>query len=403
MKMVLFSMAAAIVLTFGLILPHDMMAVSLASVIFGAIGIGLLAIGAKNRPAWALSIWGGVFVPASGVWVIPSFETRIEIFWVMLGLAACGALVYGGTAAVLSIVLRGPLSWLRFIVVPLAVPLAEYLAMQSGLVMAPVGLLAVVGGWAWGVDAMGAIAAGGVLLLLATAFASTSHQGARTAMLVVVMLVTFAPAPSRPVYTGPQITAIAHNPDPVGKWTEQGAQDGLDRLLAQSEAARGLGLIVWPENAVSGTFSVEEAVAQMGDVPTPLLFGMTRYAAAGSPALRNSAILLDEDGVQISDKEILAPGLETGLRFDSRSYLQRGERRLLILNGSTLILPLICYEIAFPIAASDFSDRPDVIINIAAQTGFITWMAEAIAQRHARARELEAGIRVVRVSDVDRN
>ena len=61
MKMVLSSTAAAVILTFGLVLPHDMMAVSLASVI---IGLGLLAIGAKGRPAGALSIWGVVFVPS---------------------------------------------------------------------------------------------------------------------------------------------------------------------------------------------------------------------------------------------------------------------------------------------------------------------------------------------------
>ena len=400
MKLSLSCMAAAALIAFGLSLAHGSIVLSLVSVICGAVGLGILAMAARRRPVWALFLWGSTFLPLSGAWIAPAFDTPLETFGVLLGLAVCGGVFYGGAAAVLSLIFRGSLRQLRFLVVPLAVPLAEYLAIQSGLVMAPVGLLAVVGGWAWSVALLGAIASGGVLVCLAAIFAETCNHRLRVLMIVAAVLVTFVPAPSQPTYAGPPVYAVAHNPDPFDKWTEDGARNGLDILIERSEAAPSQGLIVWPENAVSGTFSVEEALDLLVDVPKPILFGMTRFANAGSPTLRNSAILIDDSGVQISDKVQLAPLMETGMPFGPRSDLQSGERSLMMLNGSTSILPLICYEIAFPIAISDFEARPDIIISIAAQTGFIVWLAEAIADRHVRARELETGIRVVRVSDV---
>lgn len=85
--------------------------------------------------------------------------------------------------------------------------------------------------------------------------------------------------------------------------------------------------------------------------------------------------------------------------FFSETDLITGTRRILTLANGTRILPLLCYEAAFPVPDKDLDGKPDIVIVLAAETGFWQRMTGAIAARHALARELETGIRVLRVSD----
>ena len=161
----------------------------------------------------------------------------------------------------------------------------------------------------------------------------------------------------------------------------------------------GAGLTVWPENAVTNTFDLDEAMASLDPDLFPLLFGMTRFEQVGSPELRNSAVLVTAEGVQVSDKVRLVPVIESGVPFLDRSDLHTGPRKILFLDDGTKVLPLICYEAAFVLTGFDLASHPDVIIILAAESGFAEGLAASIMRRHARARELETGIRVDRVSD----
>ena len=174
----------------------------------------------------------------------------------------------------------------------------------------------------------------------------------------------------------------------------------LDTLTTLSIDTAGAGLTAWPENAITSTFDLDEAVAPLDHDLFPLLFVMTRFAQSGPPELRNSAVLVTTEGVQVSDKELLVPMIETGMPFLDKSDLGVGSRKMLLLNDGTKILPLICYEAAFLITASELTIHPDVIIILAAEAGFAEGLATSIMRRHARARELETGIRVDRVSDI---
>ena len=109
--------------------------------------------------------------------------------------------------------------------------------------------------------------------------------------------------------------------------------------------------------------------------------------------------------------EILAALQSTAQRYGTHAALRHaglsvsdwqtlsGPRKILFLDDGTKILPLICYEAAFMLIGSDLASYPDVIIILAAESGFAEGLAASIMRRHARARELETGIRVDRVSD----
>ena len=106
------------------------------------------------------------------------------------------------------------------------------------------------------------------------------------------------------------------------------------------------------------------------------------------------------EGVQVSDKERLVPVIETGMPFLDYSDLGVGQRKVFLLDDGTKVLPLICYEAAFMVTGSDLAGHSDVIIILAAEAGFAEGLAASIMRRHARARDLETGIRVDRVSDI---
>ena len=362
----------------------------------GIASLCLLAILITKRPVLALAVWGVVYVTVSGLWVFPAFEGPIECILGGLGLGIAGFVFYGGS---------GLISWLALrrapvLILPVSLLLAEVTAASLGLVMAPIGLFAVD-------SALGAI------LALVTVYGATAFFGLVAAILphftqrsfpimfASMMIVGLAPPLARPEYAGPPIFGISHRPDSVLKWSSSAyASEMLYTLTELSAGTAGAGLTVWPENSITNTFDLDEAVASLDPDLLPLLFGMTRYARPSSPELRNSAVLVTAEGVQVSDKELLVPVIETGMPFLDHSDLDVGIRDMLILDDGTKILPLICYETAFMLTGSDLAGHPDVIIILAAEAGFAEGLAASIMRRHARARELETGIRVDRVSDI---
>lgn len=347
------------------------------------------------NPATVLAVWGAVYVPATAVWTLPALNGPFEMAGAVIGYALCGAVFYGGAGFLCSRVLRAYPS----LVLGVSLGVAEAVAAMLGLTMAPIGLFAVNGLLGYLVAWFSAIGASMVIGLVASMIA----RHVRFAFLGVVSVSFFLgqiPGPPPPEYNGPPIQGVAHNPDPKLKWASPAQADqDLRRLQEMSDPLAGEGLIVWPEGAVTGTFDLGEVISKLVPSHLPLLFGMTRFSKDGSPELRNSAVLVTENGVQVSDKERLVPFYEGAVPFLYDSDLEPGSRRILILPDGTRILPLICYEVFLPRPWFLHGTEADLIITLSAEAGLWTRIGSSIALRHGRARELETRLRVVRVSD----
>ena len=363
----------------------------------GISSLCLLAVLITKRPVLALAVWGAVYVPVSGLWVFPAFEGSVEYILSGIGLSIAGFLFFGCAGLVSWFALRRA----PVLVLPAALLMAEVTAAHLGLVMAPIGLFAV-------------DSALGAMLSLISVYGASAFFGLAASILPrliarpfpvmfgSMMIIGLLPAPSRPEYNGPPIFGISHRPDSILKWSSPAyAFEMLDTLTVLSADTADAGLTVWPENAITSTFNLDAAIASLDPGLLPLLFGMTRFEHTGSPELRNSAVLVTAGGVQVSDKERLVPVIETGVPFFDYSDLGVGTRDMLLLDDGTKILPLICYEAAFMLTGSDLANHPDVIIILAAESGFVEGLAASIMRRHAKARELETGIRVERVSDTE--
>lgn len=361
-------------------------------------GIASLCILAKlveKRPIVSMTIWGAVYVPLSALWVFPAFDGAQEYLLGGLGLMTAGGVFYGGASLIGWVLFRR----IPILILPIALAAAELTASSLGLVLAPIGLFAVDNALGF-LLAIGTVYGASAFLGFGAALIARYSQHSFALTFGMVFLIGMVPGPSRPAYDGPEIFGISHSPDSSLKWSSKAyAAETLERLKALSAEGAGRGLTVWPENAVTGTFNLEDAVAGLDPAQFPILFGMTRFVQSGSPELRNSVVLVTSAGVQVSDKEILVPLIEAGNPFIGHSDLGEGTRHVLTLDDGTTILPLICYEAAFLLDFGKASTKPDVIIVIAAESGFKRDWATSIMLRHARARELEVGVRTVRVSD----
>ena len=362
----------------------------------GIASLFLLARLMKRSPVRALAVWGAVYVPVTAVWTLPALDGPVEMAATTLGYALCGAVFYGGAAFLNARVLRA----FPTLVLGASLGGAEAVSAAIGLVMAPVGLFAVDGSLGYLVAWFSAIGASAMIGLAASLAERQTRFGLPTTVLVSFAL-CFLLGPPRPEYDGPPIYGIAHKPDPHLKWSSPTqAAENLERLQKMSDLVAGDGLIVWPEGAVTGTFDLGEAVSKLDPSHLPLLFGMTRYNRKGSPELRNSAVLVTRDGVQVSDKERLVPFYEGGVPFLYDSGLESGTRSTFVFPDGTKILPLICFEVFMPRAWFLGGSKADLILVLSAEAGFLQGFVSSIVDRHVRARELETGLRVVRVSDL---
>jgi apolipoprotein N-acyltransferase len=367
-------------------------------------------VAASFAPARVMTLWGAIYVPLSGLWLAPALDAGLELVGGFVLLAVIGAVLYGATTVVVltlwqNIRLRWSLRPLfvsggRAVAMGLSVALAESMAAAAGFVLAPLGLLAVYGGYGWLVAGFGVFATSGILAGLAAGvvFSFPRRPAIAAGVSAVILTAVLLPAPPRPASAGITMAVVSHNPDPVDKWTPDGSQRIYDTLVAAS-AGLDDDLVIWPENAMTASFDLDLIAENppLGDQAH--LFGMTRFVAPNGPTLVNSAVLFEAGRMQASDKIHLAPVIERSMPLFAPTNLIPGTRRILTLANGTRILTLLCYEAAFPVPDVDLNGDPDIIIVLAAETGLWHRMTGAIAARHARARELETRIRVLRVSD----
>lgn len=361
----------------------------------GIAAIILLSRLAVTHPAKVLAVWGAIYVPVTAVWTLQTLDGPVEMAGAVIGYASCGAIFYGGSGLLCARLLRS----YPALVVGLSFGVAETVSAALGLVMAPVGLFAVNGSLGFLVAWFSVVGASAIIGIATSVIAQHVRFAFPCAALASALLIQI-PEPPRPDYDGPPIHGIAHNPDPKLKWSSLAhAAENFERLQELSDSVARVGLIVWPEGAVTGTFNLGEAVFRLDPDHLPLLFGMTRYANGGSPELRNSVVLVTQDGVQVSDKQRLVPFYEGAVPFLYETDLVSGTRRVLTLTDGTKILPLICFEAFLPRPWFLNRTNVDLIVVLSAETGFAERFGPSIMKRQVEARELETGVRVLWVSD----
>jgi apolipoprotein N-acyltransferase len=347
----------------------------------------------STKPERLLSGWAFGYMLVSASWLFPalSFQEAVIGFGIVGILAGT---VYGLPGFLLRSSATAHL-W------PIVTALAELCAANAGYSMAPIGLWGVESGIGYIIQ-MGSIYYATTVICFAALFL-TKHVPQKPKLispLLVSIGALFLVEPTAAQKTI-NVVGISTNPDAVEKWTLDGSQKYLASLETASKLHQSADLIVWPENAITTTFHLDEALKSLKPMKTPLIFGMTRYHTAGEPSLLNSAVLWQNDTVQTSDKILLVPIHESGLLGLLPNQVEQGVRNILTLQTGQRLLPLICYEVAFPIPKKDLSGV-DVIIVISAETGFQQKFASNIMSLHAKARSLESGIPVIRISDSGR-
>lgn len=234
-----------------------------------------------------------------------------------------------------------------------------------------------------------------VMITIAAGLSRATHAATACACAATFALTNTEVAPT----TKPQFNyqSIAHSPDAAGKWITANAIKNLETLTMASLATNHLGLTIWPENAITHTFSMEQAVRDIDEALFPILFGMTASEPNGEGGYKNIAVLVNSiDDIQVSEKVRLAPISETGIWGGKATDLSAGQRSFLELDDGHKLLTIICYEAVFPLK---LAGNEDAIVILAAETGFRSSFATSVMNRHATARSLETGLPVIRVTD----
>ena len=358
----------------------------LLTVLLFIVGLRVLT----NLPFYGLLAFGALYMVGSSVWFFPGTEGLGQLFGAVLGTLFIGVVFHG----LPHILLKHRLGWLEW---PFAITAAEYLASQIGLVGVPLGLVGLH-------SPFGYLASFGSLMITSVALCFAIAVAVRISWTLGPICLAIIPAylvvglpyeqPALPL----DVAAIQHNPPSVEKWHPETAPRILADLIARTEEAGSVDLVVWPENAVTTTFDLQDALSQVRDLDVPLLFGMTRYRDEARHDFVNSAILRVGGNVQLSNKQALVPVIESGLPPMIDPVIHPADRHIFELPNGMRFLTLLCYEVSFPIPKKD-REGVSFIVVISAETGLFTQMTAQVYDNMAIARSLETGIPVLRVGD----
>ncbi|AVX05948.1 hypothetical protein MXMO3_03445 (plasmid) [Maritalea myrionectae] len=357
---------------------------------FSALILMLALKWSREKGVPALLFLGAGYMVGSSTWFFPGTGGPLNLFTAILGTALLG-LIFHGLPHLVLLHKRGWFVW------PFLITLFEFIAEQIGAVGVSIGLLGLQTPLAY-LTTLGSLyytsIALGFILVLPIAIKKL-NPSTPAACLALIYL---AGMPIVPKALPIDIGYIRHNPPSGLKWEPEKANEILNSLIERSKEFENVDLIVWPENAVTTTFNMGEAIEQVREVPKPLLFGMTRYMNEGQPELLNSAILLQGETVSASDKLDRVPLIEGGLGPLVQPSIHSGERRIFELENGIRFLTLLCYEVSFQIPKQDL-EGVDFILVISAETGLFTQMTAQVYDWQAAARALETGLPILRVGD----
>jgi apolipoprotein N-acyltransferase len=214
------------------------------------------------------------------------------------------------------------------------------------------------------------------------------------------------------------------------KFNYSAKQQVMSRYLALSDRATGpdrMGIgdvthLIWPESAFPFFLTREpDALAQIAGLlakGTVLITGGVRPAepagtGRGSRAY-NSAYVIDRQGslIGVYDKLHLVPFGEylpfqrilesIGLMQLTKvpgGFVAGDRRRPLTVPGAPSVLPLICYEIAFPDEAIPRGERPGWLLNLTNDGWFGNSTGPYQHFQQARVRAIEHGLPLVRAAN----
>lgn len=205
------------------------------------------------------------------------------------------------------------------------------------------------------------------------------------------------------------------------KWDPQKRVEWFRRHLELSQAPRqpAAQIVIWPESAVPYDVEEQPEVREYLATVTPekgaLIVGGDRYDYdAKPPVAHNSLFVLDHAGVVLSryDKVNLVPFGEflplrgvlrhLGLRKLTQGALDfsPGPGRVsLRLPNLPSASPMICFEAAFPDAATGAGERPAWLVNITNDAWFGRSSGPYQHLAMARMRSVEEGLPLVRAAN----
>lgn len=224
-----------------------------------------------------------------------------------------------------------------------------------------------------------------------------------------------------PAATGIPVRIVQASIPQTGRWQPQERAAWLRRqaelsLLPHEPPPR---VIVWPESAVPYQIErqqeVQDYLARLVPPGGVLLTGADRYQLDHEPPLAsNSLYALDQAGAILGryDKVNLVPfgeflpfrdvlgrlGLEK-LTAGSLDFVPGPGRVTLALPGLPAVGPLICYEAAFPGAATAGHERPGWLVNITNDAWFGVSSGPFQHLAMARMRAVEEGLPLIRAAN----
>jgi apolipoprotein N-acyltransferase len=214
------------------------------------------------------------------------------------------------------------------------------------------------------------------------------------------------------------------------KFNYSAKQAVMQKYLALSDRATGPNtsgvrdatVLIWPESAFPFFLTREpEAMAEIADLlpkGTTLITGSVR-APDLPPGVRvtqayNSIYVIDDEGTVLSvyDKLHLVPfgeylpfqDLMESLGFEQLTRVRGGfipgkVRHTLQIPNAPRVLPLICYEAAFPSAVAAPDDRPGWMVNLTNDGWFGISTGPYQHLQQARMRAVEQGLPLVRAAN----
>ncbi len=227
-------------------------------------------------------------------------------------------------------------------------------------------------------------------------------------------------APALPT-TGVELRLVQAGIAQHHKWDPEKRAEWFRRHLELTQAPRqpAAQIVIWPESAVPYDVEVQPEVRELLATVTPengvLIVGGDRYDFdAKPPVAHNSLFVLDHTGAVLSryDKVNLVPFGEflplrrvlrhIGLRKLTQGALDftPGPRRVsLHLPNLPSASPMICFEAAFPDAATGAGERPAWLVNVTNDAWFGRSSGPYQHLAMARMRSVEEGLPLVRAAN----
>ncbi len=202
------------------------------------------------------------------------------------------------------------------------------------------------------------------------------------------------------------------------KWDAARRADNFQKLLALSATDTAGSLIVWPETASpyilddvhQARLAISRILQSETGVDKALIAGTIRHQ---DNAYFNSAEIIDSAGMISGryDKFHLVPfgefmPLKKWLPFPALANMFGGigegtgpQTITLTSLGTLKISPLICYEVIFPGAVTDHTNRPQLLVNITNDAWYGNTLGPYQHLAQAQMRAIEEGLPMVRAAN----